>query len=145
MESLTLDKLGKKFVSQKGEVDEKAIKDAPFIGLYFSAHWCPSCKNFTPLLADFYKNVNKSKKEIEIIYSSMDNDDAQFKEYYDSMPWLAFPFGDKVNEQLVEKFNIQGIPALVVLDKNGKVVDKGARNTVQNKNLCSLDIWKEKK
>lgn len=144
MDSFTLDTLGNKFISKTGDVDSKAFQNILFIGIYFSAHWCPSCKAFTPILADFYKNANKDKKEIEIIYSSMDNDDDQFKEYYDAMPWLAIPFGDAVIEKLVDTFNIQGIPALIVFDKNGQLVDKAARHTVQNNNLASLDLWKEK-
>lgn len=26
-----------------------------FICIYFSAHWCPPCRGFTPVLKDFYE------------------------------------------------------------------------------------------
>ncbi len=31
--------------------------------MYFSAHWCPPCRGFTPNLAKFYCAANKGQKE----------------------------------------------------------------------------------
>lgn len=28
-----------------------AVAGAEYIGIYFSAHWCPPCKTFTPVLS----------------------------------------------------------------------------------------------
>lgn len=33
---------------------EAALQNAEIICYYFSAHWCPPCRNFTPVLADCY-------------------------------------------------------------------------------------------
>jgi thiol-disulfide isomerase/thioredoxin len=30
------------------------LQDRKIIAYYFSAHWCPPCRLFTPVLADFY-------------------------------------------------------------------------------------------
>merc|ERR1712013_942318 len=38
--------------------------------LYFSAHWCPPCKQFTPILRDFYQEVED--QGVEIIFVSSD-------------------------------------------------------------------------
>lgn len=39
---------------------EDELKDVPVIAYYFSAHWCPPCKAFTPKLAEKYKTWNKN-------------------------------------------------------------------------------------
>ena len=36
-----------------------SLKDFDFIGLYFSAHWCPPCRGFTPVLADTYNKIKR--------------------------------------------------------------------------------------
>ena len=40
------------------------------IGLYFSAHWCPPCRGFTPQLGKFYDQI-KDAKNFEIIFVSL--------------------------------------------------------------------------
>ena len=43
-----------KVITKNGEVELSQILSEPnlkFIGVYFSAHWCPPCKAFTPVLA----------------------------------------------------------------------------------------------
>ena len=46
--------------------------DLKYVGIYFSAHWCPPCRNFTPVLAEFYNAVNQNGKIFEVIFVSSD-------------------------------------------------------------------------
>jgi nucleoredoxin len=41
---------------KSGEVVEanKVLEEKKIIAFYFSASWCPPCRDFTPILADFY-------------------------------------------------------------------------------------------
>jgi nucleoredoxin len=69
-----------------------------FSGIYFSAHWCPPCRGFTPVLADCYKKLaekNAGKKfRFEVVFVSSDRDQESFDGYYSEMPWCAIPFSD---------------------------------------------------
>ena len=137
---------------KKGNIKLSEVKEAPLIGVYFSAHWCPPCRGFTPVLSKFYKIANQKQKNIEIIFVSFDRDEGGFKEYYDSMPWLALPFKSDKKKPFAVDFEINGIPALLVFDKNGKLIDYDGRMTVQTsfmkdsgEDVASkiLDGWKK--
>ena len=117
---------------KNGKTKLSEIQNSPLIGVYFSAHWCPPCKAFTPLLSKFYKLANEKEKQIEIIFISFDRDEKSYKEYYDSMPWLSFPFKSEKKEVFAKDFSIKGIPALLIFDKDGKLIDYDGRMSVQN-------------
>ena len=75
------------------------------VGLYFSAHWCPPCRGFTPKLADVYKELNGLEKSFEIVFLSSDKSEDAFKEYFNEMPWLALPFTKRdLKTKLADKY-----------------------------------------
>merc|ERR1712244_916 len=47
----------------KGEAD-KALENKDLVLYYFSAHWCPPCRQFTTMLSDFYGEV---EDDLEIV------------------------------------------------------------------------------
>ncbi len=58
--------------SKLGEQAPAAIGGKHLL-LYFSASWCPPCKMFTPLLAEWYtKKKKEGKVDFEIIFVSSD-------------------------------------------------------------------------
>ena len=65
------------------------------IGLYFSAHWCPPCRAFTPKLASVYNELKTAQKDFEVIFVSSDSGEEEFKSYLNDMPWLAIPFDNE--------------------------------------------------
>ncbi|GMI74989.1 nucleoredoxin 1 [Hibiscus trionum] len=98
--------------------------------LYFSAHWCPPCRGFTPNLVKAYKKIKEKDEAFEVIFVSSDRDQTSFEEYYSGMPWLALPFGDARKSSLSRKFKVQGIPKLVAIGPTGKTITTEARNLV---------------
>jgi len=122
---------GPKLTSQEGEVDTvTALKDK-VVGLYFSAHWCPPCRSFTPELAKTYKLLTEQGKNFEIVFVSSDNDDSGFTEYFNSMPWKALPYSERDRKaSLSKKFKVSGIPTLVILDPSGAIITKDGRTQI---------------
>jgi thiol-disulfide isomerase/thioredoxin len=102
------------------------------IGLYFSAHWCPPCRGFTPTLGKKYQELLAAGKSFELVFVSSDRDNEAFTEYANSMPFKALPFADRTRKNdLSTKFKVSGIPTLVFIDgTTGKVINKNARGAI---------------
>ena len=96
------------------------------VALYFSAHWCPPCRQFTPMLANWYTQGLSNK--LEIVFVSADRDESSFNSYYNEQPWKALPFDNRaVKDALSQKYGVSGIPALVILDADGSLITKDGR------------------
>merc|ERR550534_2739724 len=90
------------------------------------------CRGYTPKLAEVYTSLKKEGKSIEIVFVSSDRTEADFKEYYSEMPWVALPYADRAKKaELCETFEVAGIPRVLLLDpKTGKMTNSDARGDV---------------
>ncbi|CAH1132072.1 unnamed protein product [Ceutorhynchus assimilis] len=112
-------------------------------GFYFSAHWCPPCKAFTPHLAEAYKMIRKREPNFEIILVSSDRSAESYSAYVESMPWLSVPFQQaSVRAELAQLYGIRGIPTLLLLDSNGHVITMDARSEIAEDPLAQNFPWK---
>lgn len=137
---------GESLLSSSGSVKtEEALKEAKYVGIYFSAHWCPPCRGFTPKLAEYYKADLKSKG-MEIVFASSDQDEKAFTDYFAEMPWLALPYSERdLKEKLSKKYKVRGIPSFVVLDgSNGEVITTEGRAKVSEDPKGEELPWKPK-
>jgi nucleoredoxin len=123
----------------------EALSGAKVVGIYFSAHWCPPCRGFTPMLAEFYNSAKQAHPgAMQIVFVSSDRDEHSYNEYFGSMPWVAVPLSDGATKQrLAEKYGVRGIPTLVVVNAaTGATVDASARNTVSEGDIdAALEKW----
>lgn len=122
---------GEELLGKSGAVKTAdALDGKKNIMIYFSAHWCPPCRGFTPQLADKYKSAAEGNG-IEVVFVSSDQDESGFSSYYGEMPWLALPFADRDKKAaLSEKYGVRGIPTLVVLDADGALITTEGRGKI---------------
>ncbi|KAE9446022.1 hypothetical protein C3L33_21977, partial [Rhododendron williamsianum] len=99
--------------------------------LYFSAQWCPPCREFLPKFIAIYDEIKAKDKAFEVIFISSDRDQFSFNDFFASMPWLALPFGDERKAFLQRKFKVRGIPAVVAIGPSGKTLSTQARQLLQ--------------
>jgi nucleoredoxin len=102
------------------------------IGLYFSGHYCPPCRKFTPLLAEVYEEIKEENDDFEIIFVSSDKEEDSFIKYYSEMPWLALPYAKRdLKVELCGKFGVQTIPTLIFFNEKGEMIEREGRNYVE--------------
>ncbi|KAF8360996.1 hypothetical protein PRIPAC_87919 [Pristionchus pacificus] len=126
-----------------GEVDASVL-EGKTVGIYFSAHWCPPCRNFTPLLKDFHAELVDADAEFEIVFVSFDRNEEDLKKYLEEAhgEWYYLGLGDALIQSLSAKYEVSGIPALIIVKPNGDLVTKNGRADVQAKPPAqALKAW----
>ena len=109
----------------------EALRGKGVVGIYFSAHWCPPCRGFTPQLSKWYLDSLRDKG-MAIVFVSSDKDQASFDAYFGEQPWAALPFGSRdAKAALSERFGVSGIPRLVLVDgATGDTINAKGREVV---------------
>ena len=114
---------------------DTALEEKKIIAFYFSAHWCPPCRLFTPVLAEFYSVCWCSNKVInilvfvqdlvgagegvEVVFVSSDKSAEEMMGYMKEChgDWLAVQHGTVLAQDLKKKYEITGIPTLIVVTR----------------------------
>ncbi|EFO92968.1 hypothetical protein CRE_10081 [Caenorhabditis remanei] len=114
---------------------EEALKGKVVVALYFSAGWCPPCKQFTPKLVRFYHHLKKAGKPIEVVFFSRDRSKADLEENFTEKhgDWLCVKYGDDILTRYQSKFEIKTIPVLRVINAAGKMVVVDGKSEVVDK------------
>lgn len=117
-----------------------ALAQKKIIGLYFSAHWCPPCREFTPLFAQVYDDIKEAGHEdLEVVYISYDRNVEQFSEYFGDMPWLALPFVKReLKSEIGKKFGVRGVPMLIFVSDQGEIIEADGRELIED-NATDID------
>jgi thiol-disulfide isomerase/thioredoxin len=109
------------------EVEElstaELLKGKTAVAIYFSASWCGPCKQFTPFLAQLYKNLQKKGKKFEVVWLSRDRSSEEFLGYYQKMPWLAVTLQNlqPVLEKIAPMFQLKVGRLLYELSKRSRL------------------------
>lgn len=89
----------------------------------FGASWCPNCQNDYPSLLGKYKKL-KEKRDLEIVYVSIDTDKAAFESYYKEAPFIMLFDGKGWEGKAVKDYHVFATPTYFLLDKELKILAK---------------------
>ena len=112
------------------------------VGVYFSAHWCPPCRAFTPLLVK-YRDAHQG--DFEVVFVSLDRSAKDMQDYMtgQNMKWPSVPFNGPSGKALLAKYKVEGIPTLVILTPKGNTITPDGREDVTSDADHCLDHWKQ--
>jgi nucleoredoxin len=113
-----------------------------YVMLYFSAHWCPPCRGFTPVLSETYKQLKSQGKDVEVIFCSLDRTPQEFLSYAQTMPWMRLPFGDSRIQNASSTVGAMFIPTLAIFRaSDGQMISQNAVRSVQGDRSLANYPW----
>ena len=104
--------------------DMRRLNGVKFYGIMFSAGWCGPCREFAPHLLESYRSLKNLYPEFELVLVSNDRSPADMLAYMrdENMPWPAIRFSDLREVEEITRLAGPGIPCLVLIDGDGKVL-----------------------
>ena len=134
--------LPEKLLDSKGEEVSRDELAGKTVGFYFSAHWCPPCRTFTPSLVKF-RDTNK--EDFEVVFVSSDKSPAAQMGYMKetNMKWFTMQHRSKEANDLAKKFGVRGIPALIIVSPEGETITKNGRGDVSSNPKGALAAWQK--
>jgi peroxiredoxin len=124
--------------SNKGKVISLSSLRGKIVLLDFWASWCGPCRQENPNVVKVY---NKYKdKGFEIYSVSLDMDKGQWLHAIetDHLTWTHVSDLGYWNSVVVPKYQISGIPATFLLDKEGKIIARDLRGEELDKKLAEV-------
>lgn len=89
----------------------------------FGSSWCPKCQEEVQELKKLYQGL-KDKYDLEIVFISLDTDQAQYQSFVKDLPWISScDFKGWETQSAVDYF-VFATPTLYLLDQENKIVLK---------------------
>jgi thiol-disulfide isomerase/thioredoxin len=104
----------------------------------FWATWCGPCRAELPNVKENYKLYHD--RGFEVVGISVDDDRAALEEFLDKEknPWVTLYDGAWDDNPTAAYYGVMGIPTVILVDKEGKVVSTNARGEELGKQLEAL-------
>eukprot|EP00258_Populus_trichocarpa_P008694 XP_002314536.3 probable nucleoredoxin 1 [Populus trichocarpa] len=131
-------------ISNDGKKIPVSDLEGKLVGLYFSVHAHRMCGEFTPKLVELYKTLKEKGENFEVVLLSLDDEEEDFKESFETMPWLALPLKDKSCEKLVRYFELRTIPNLVIIGQDGKTLNPNVAELIEEHGIEAYPFTPEK-
>jgi thiol-disulfide isomerase/thioredoxin len=88
----------------------------------FGASHCPACKKEAFELLKYY-NAWQAKKQLAVVYISLDTDKALYEKAYKDVPWTMFCDFKGWETQAAKDYFVNATPTYILLDKNRKILE----------------------
>jgi peroxiredoxin len=86
----------------------------------FWASWCGPCRMEMPALVKFYKDHHTADSDFEFLAVSID-DDTKAASDFATAQQLNFPVVLDPRQKVADAYEVDGIPTMFVIDKEGKI------------------------
>jgi cytochrome c biogenesis protein CcmG/thiol:disulfide interchange protein DsbE len=125
--ALAVDAAGPDFILKdlKGqEVSLGSFRDRPIL-LVFGTTWCPYCREEIPRIKEIYRlGREKNLEVLNIFINEPEAKVSAFAAKY-ALPYRVLLDSDG---KVAERYQVRGVPTLVLLDRQGKIVCFQCRN-----------------
>jgi len=110
------DDLGKDVDGNKVTISEHHGK---VVIVSFWASWCGPCRKELPILANIVKKVGPD--HLKVISINFHDEPKNFRIIADALKTLPITILRDANGKAARKFDVQGIPRMIIIDRDGKV------------------------
>jgi thiol-disulfide isomerase/thioredoxin len=120
-----------------------ALSGVPVIGIYFASPGCPACTAFTPTLIDVYNQLEDAGRSFEVVLVTLNVNNSALLAYMVDfgMPWLAVSAQTGKANALAQRYNVQWVPTLVIIDGAGRTISLNGRQEVTQSGVGAYDVW----
>ena len=120
---------------------DQYISQNKIFTILFISKIMPDVSSILSLIHKQYSKNSKLKLIICICTDAKEDFDETFLIINDAIPCLIFNYESKMRENLISKFNIITIPSLLILDKDGVLIDRLNTEKIQNLNENIIKGW----
>ena len=118
-----------KIVNKENEqIPFDVLNDKTFLGIYFAANWIPVSKNYLHIIDNAVNAMEaRDGSSMGMLLASCDQNEKDMVEFVTTanIAYPVIPPDSKLIDSLKEKFEIEEIPILIVLNlENNSIVDK---------------------
>ena len=102
------------------------VKPGQYNMVEFWASWCGPCRGEIPHLRHVYDAYGKGKDAFNMISVSIDDKEKDWKQALkeENMKWTQLCDLKGWKGEVINKYKIQGVPFCLILDKEGRIIDR---------------------